>query len=278
MSFLLHPVHVVVTLLTEWVRHEQEKVIEFLRTETEVLLEQLGDKRILLSDDDRRLLAVKGMALEEEDLENVCVIVQPDTLRRWHRELVERNRFKNPQRKTGRPGTDQEIVDLVLRMARENPSWGYKRIEGALSNVGYSICSSTVANILKHHGVEPAPQRQRQLSWGAFLKVQMDAFEEVDLSNVFGHMVAGMFAWPTIILDHIRNALSESDLRIEEVLQEKISDRDWAVQGIPEAENVERYVVSCEAAIIESRQFTRGPPTLCDRCKSSPFNLHAKAA
>ena len=110
MSFLLHPVHVVVTLLTEWVRHEQEKVIEFLRTETEVLLEQLGDKRILLSDDDRRLLAVKGMALEKEDLENVCVIVQPDTLRRWHRELVERNRFKNPQRKTGRPGTDQEIA------------------------------------------------------------------------------------------------------------------------------------------------------------------------
>ena len=120
-------------------RHEQEKVIEFLRTETEVLLEQLDDKRILLSDDDRRLLAVKGMALEKEDLENVCVIVQPDTLRRWHRELVERNRFKNPQRKTGRPGTDQEIVDLVRRMARENPSWGYKRIEGALSNVGYSI-------------------------------------------------------------------------------------------------------------------------------------------
>ena len=65
MSFLLHPLHLVAAVLTEWVRHEQEKVIEFLRTETEVLLEQLGDKRILLSDDDRRLLAVKGMALEK---------------------------------------------------------------------------------------------------------------------------------------------------------------------------------------------------------------------
>ena len=94
----------------------------------------------------------------------------------------------------------------------------------------------------------------------------MDAFEEADLLNVFGHLLAGIFAWPTIILDHIRIALSESGLRIEECLQE-ISDRDWAVQGIPEAENVERYVVSCEAAIIESPQFTRGPPTLCDRCK-----------
>ena len=113
----------IAAVLTEWVRHEQEKVIEFLQKEIEVLLEQLGDKRILLSDDDRRLLAVKGMALEKEDLEHACVIVQPDTLRRWHRELVERNRFKNPQRKTGRPSTEQEVVDLVLRMVRENPSW-----------------------------------------------------------------------------------------------------------------------------------------------------------
>jgi hypothetical protein len=277
MSFLLHPVHVVTAVLTEWVRHEQEKVIEFLRTETEVLLEQLGDKRILLSDDDRRLLAVKGMALEKEDLEKACVIVQPDTLRRWHRELVEQNRFQNPQRKTGRPSTDHEIVDLVLRMARENPSWGYKRIEGALSNVGYAICSSTVANILKHHGVEPAPRRQRQLSWGAFLRAHMDAFEEADLLNVFGHLLAGVFAWPTLIRDHVRNALSESDLRMEESLQE-ISDREWAVPGIPKAEIVEGHVVSREAASIESPQFTRGPPTHCDRCKSSPSNLYAKAA
>ena len=205
------------------------------------------------------------------------VIVQPDTLRRWHRELVERNRFKNPQRKTGRPSTDQEIVDLALRMARENPSWGYKRIEGALSNVGYSICSSTVANILKHHGVEPAPQRQHHLSWGVFLKAHMDAFEEVGSWNVISHLVAGIFAWPTIILDHIRNALSESDLRIEELLQE-ISDRDWVVQGIPKSANTEGHVGSCEDASIESHHFTRGPPTLCDRCKSSPSSPYAKAA
>ncbi|MCP4783281.1 MAG: hypothetical protein GY903_00410 [Fuerstiella sp.] len=92
MSFLLHPLQVFAAMLNERVRHEQEKRIEFLRAETEVLLEQLGDKRILLSDDERRLLAVKGMALEKEDLEKFCAIVQSDTIRRWHRELVEGTR------------------------------------------------------------------------------------------------------------------------------------------------------------------------------------------
>ena len=124
MWFPLHAIHVILTVLAEWVRCEQEKVIEFLKSETEILREQLGDKRIFLSDDQRRLLAVKGVALKKEDLEKACVIVQPDTLRRWHRELVQVNRYKKANRKTGRPSTNDEIVELVLRMARENV--GYK--------------------------------------------------------------------------------------------------------------------------------------------------------
>ncbi|MDP7304439.1 MAG: hypothetical protein QGG09_15140, partial [Pirellulaceae bacterium] len=61
----------------------------------------------------------------------------------------------------GRPRKSQEVVNLVRRMARENVSWGYKRIEGAMHNLDYSICSSTVANILRQHGIDPAPSRQR---------------------------------------------------------------------------------------------------------------------
>jgi hypothetical protein len=275
MSFLLHPLQVFAAMLNERVRHEQEKMIEFLRAETEVLLEQLGDKRILLSDDERRLLAVKGMALEKEDLEKFCAIVQPDTIRRWHRELVEGNRYKNPQRKTGRPATEQEVVELVLRMARENPSWGYKRIEGALSNVGYSICSSTVANILKHHGVEPAPQRKRQLSWGTFIKAHWDAFEGVDLSMVFGQLIAAVFACLTSLTVTIGDAWSESKWPMDG----QVPAGDAAINRISEAENFE--IVSCEAVSIKSLQFTRvtrGPPSLCDGFKSSSSDVLAKAA
>jgi len=183
MSLLFRPIEVA-AILAEWVRHQQEKMIEFLQEELEVLREQMGDKRILLTDDQRRILAVKGMALDKEQLERTCIIVQPDTLRRWHRELVEGNRYKSGQRKTGRPSTDHEIVDLVLRMARENASWGYKRIEGALSNVGYDICSSTVANILKQHGIEPAPTRKRTTSWSTFLKAHWDVFEGLELGAI----------------------------------------------------------------------------------------------
>jgi transposase len=274
MSFL-HPLQVVAAVLTEWVRHEQEKVIEFLQTETEVLLEQLGDKRILLSDDDRRLLAVKGMALEKEDLESACVIVQPDTLRRWHRDLVEGNRYQSKKRKTGRPSTGQEIIDLVLLMARENPSWGYRRIEGALSNVGYSISSSTVANILKHHGIEPAPQRQHRLSWKTFIKAHMDVFEEVNLLSIFG-MFAGLFSWRVMFRDRIRDASSESDVPIEEM--PPVSTADVAIDSFPELEDIEENDVSRSTTSIKSLQWTRGPPTPFEVFKSTPSHPFAKAA
>ena len=272
MSFLHKPLQVVAAILNEWVRHKQEKMIEFLQAETEVLLEQFGDKRILLSDDDRRLLAVKGMALEKEDLERVCAIVQPDTIRRWHRELVEGNRYKNPHRKAGRHATEQAVVELVLRMARENPSWGYKRIEGSLSNVGYSICSSTVANILKHHGPEVAPQRTRQLSWGTFFKAHWDAFEGIDLSQVFGQLIAGIFAGFTSLTVRIGDAWSESKWPMDE----HVPAGDATIYRFSEAENV--AIVSGEAVNVKSLQFTRGPPTLCDRSKSSSSDVLAKAA
>jgi transposase len=261
-------------MFAEWVRREQEKVIDYLQAETKVLLEQLGDQRILLTDDDRRLLAVKGMALDREQLERTCLIVQPDTLRRWHRELVESNRYTSEKRKTGRPSTDQEIVDVVLRMARETPSWGYKRIEGALSNVGYSISSSTVANILKHHGIQPAPQRRRQLSWKTFVRAHMDAFKDVDLFGVFS-LFAGLFLWCRTLRDRIRGALSESDVPIE---QTPPVSAGVSMDRFPELCHVEKDPVSCAVTSIKSLRWTRGPPTPLDMFKSTPLNPLAKAA
>ena len=93
----------------------------------------------------------------------------------------------------GRPRTDQAIVDLALRIATEIVSWGYKRIQGALDNLGHRICSSTVANILKAHGVEPAPERRRQLPWRVFLKAHWDTLRDVDLSTIFA-TVQGLLA------------------------------------------------------------------------------------
>ncbi len=96
----------------------------------------------------------------------------PDTILRWHRQLVAKKWDYSDRRKStiGRPRVRQVIVDHVLKFAKENTSWGYDGIQGALANVGYRITDTTVGNILKRHAIEPAPDRKRSMSWSTFLK------------------------------------------------------------------------------------------------------------
>jgi hypothetical protein len=194
MTFLLQPLHVFVAVLIEYVRTQQEMVIEYLHAENQVLREQIGGNRVLLTDDQRRLLAVKGKALGRRQLRKIATIAQADTILRWHRELLAPDGSPCPKAtgKTGRPRKSQAVVNLVLRMARDNVSWGYKRIEGAMRNLGYSICAGTVANILKQHGIEPAPSRQRTISWSTFFKAHWDAFDGIDLDRIRRWITEGL--------------------------------------------------------------------------------------
>ena len=184
MSFVLHPLQVVLAALSENIRKQQQEVIEYLQVENQILREKLGNKRVLLSDDQRRLLAVSGKALGRKRLEQVSTIAQADTILRWHRELIEYQGECKGNPNSGRPPVEQEVVELVLRMASENETWGYRRIEGAMQNIGFSICKSTVANILRQHGIPPAPTRKRQLSWCTFAKAHMDVFEGIDWNAI----------------------------------------------------------------------------------------------
>jgi len=84
----------------------------------------------------------------------------------------------------GRPRVDQEVVDLVLRFARENPTWGYDRIQGALANLGHEISDQTVGNILKGQGIEPAPDRKRQTTWKTFIKAHWDVLAAIDFTSI----------------------------------------------------------------------------------------------
>ena len=149
------------------------------------MLKKLGKKRILLDADQRRVLAVKGHALGRKKLLELTTIVTPDTILRWHRELVAKKWDHRDKRKAvGRPRIRQVIVDSILRFARENPTWGYDRIQGALANIGYPIGDSTVANVLKAHGIEPAPDRQQSPSWITFLKAHWDSIFATDFTTV----------------------------------------------------------------------------------------------
>lgn len=186
MSFLLRPWHLLLVIVAGWINREQQAAIEYLRAENQVLREKLGSGRILLNDDQRRRLAVKGKVLGWKRLKELGSMFTTGTLLRWHRELVAAKwDFSDRREKpVGRPPVSDEVRELVLRMARENPTWGYDRIQGALANLGHIISDQTVGNILKENGIEPAPERKRQTSWTTFLKAHWDVLGAIDFTTV----------------------------------------------------------------------------------------------
>ncbi len=103
----------------------------------------------------------------------------------------------------GRPRVTQEITDLVLHMARENLSWGYDRIQGALANPGHVIVPNTVKNILKRHGIEPAPERGKRTSWKTFLKAHLDVMAATDFFTVEVWMPRGLVTYYVLFIIHL---------------------------------------------------------------------------
>ena len=97
-------------------------------------------------------------------------IVSPDTLLRWHRRLIAQKWNFAKRRGAGRPGIMRHISELIVRMAEENPGWGYTRIQGALANLRHKVGRGTIANMLKRNGIEPSPERSNHTKWSTFLK------------------------------------------------------------------------------------------------------------
>jgi putative transposase len=186
MSFVLNPWQLYIGILAGWFNRQQQEAIDYLRTENQVLKEKLGKKRILLNDDQRRRLAVKGKILGRKRLYEVGTLFTPDTILRWHRLLIAKKWDYSDRRekKPGRPPITDEVKKLVVRMARENPTWGYDRIQGALSNLGHGVSDQTIGNILKEHGVEPAPDRKRQTTWKTFIQAHWDVLASVDFTTI----------------------------------------------------------------------------------------------
>ena len=165
-------------LLLLLARSEQRKEVEILllRHELQVLRRQVA--RPQLRPTDRVVLAALGQALPRVR----SLLVEPATLLRWHSELV-RRRWSFPAHPPGRPPMVSQARQLVLRLAAENPSWGYKRIHGELTGLGFTLAPSTVWNVLRRHGIDPSPRRAR-LSWREFLRQQAAGIVECDFFTV----------------------------------------------------------------------------------------------
>src|ERR1700688_3625900 len=138
----LDPFRFVLIAVAGWMNQRQLQIIDYLREENRVLREQLGERRVRLNDDQRRRLATKAKSLGRRLLAEVATIVTPETLLAWHRKLIAQKYDGSGKRGPGRPRTAREIEALVVRMAEENRDWGYRRIQGALSNLGHDLARS----------------------------------------------------------------------------------------------------------------------------------------
>ncbi|GAB2722845.1 integrase core domain-containing protein [Kitasatospora kifunensis] len=161
---------------------DREKDVEILalRHQLTVLERQLGVDRVKFAPEDRALIAAFLAPLPREMLRRLRLLVQPDTVLRWHRDLMKQCHARSCQpKRPGRPRTVRSIRVLILRLVRENPAWGYRRVHGELATLGIKVAASTVWEILKAEGIDPAPDRSAT-TWAGFLRSQADALLACD--------------------------------------------------------------------------------------------------
>ncbi len=178
--------HVLIAMVAGWIQRHQQQVIAYLQEENRVLKAQLGPQRLRLTDTERRRLAALAYPLGRKRLKELATLATPDTLMRWYHRLIAQKFDGSTHRsQRGRPPVADEVERLAVQMAEENPTWGYRRIQGALANLGHPIDKITVRNILRRHHMEPAPQRRKAgMSWAPFLKMHWEVLAATDFFTV----------------------------------------------------------------------------------------------
>ena len=134
-----------------------------------------------LTDPERSTLAEIGKRLGRKVLKDVAAAAKPDTILAWYRRLIA-EKFDGSKFRSypGRPRISREITQLIIKMAKENSGWGYDRIVGALANLGYVVSDQTVGNILRRHGIAPAPKRSQSITWKDFIAAHMAVLAGID--------------------------------------------------------------------------------------------------
>jgi len=179
------PLQFLILLVGSWISRRQGQAIEFLRAENRMLRTPLGPRRLRFTCAERRLLAEKGKPLGRKLLAEVAPLATPETILRWYRESVAAKYDGSRARSAvGRLPARGEMVKHLSTMARENPTWGYTRLRGAIKNLGFDLGRSTIQRILKEHAIEPAPLRGKTIPWKTFLKAHWGAIAAADFFSV----------------------------------------------------------------------------------------------
>lgn len=185
-------------------RHQQA-VIEYLQEENRILLEQLGGKPKRFNDSQRIRLARKAKLVGRRRLGKLATLVTPDTLLRWFRVLVAKKWTFARTTPVGRPPVNTELEQLVVKLLQENPTWGSKRIVGALDNLGFKLSDSTIDNIRFRNGLDPAPLRGQSTSWRQFLQAHWETLIAADFFTTEVLSWNGLVTYYTLFVIELRS-------------------------------------------------------------------------
>ena len=191
-----------VVAVAGWINQQPRDAIDYLQEENRVLREQLGPGRLRFTDAQRRHLAAQAKSLGRRGLRDLHTLVTPDTLLRWHRQLIARKYDGSGRRGPGRPRVMDTIRRLIVRMATENREWGYPRIRGALGNLGHQVARGTIANVRKERGLEPAPERKKRTTWRELLAAHGDVLAAADFFTVEVGTPRGLTRFTGLVLSH----------------------------------------------------------------------------
>ena len=180
-------------------------MIAFQREETKVLREMLGGKRLRFIDGQRRRLALKAKALSRFNLRELDPLVTPGTLCRWFRKYAGAKYDSSGKRRPGRPPKPQYIRDLVVRLAKENTSWGYTKLRDVIFTLGHEIGRATVRRILAEDGIEPAPERRKHMPWATFLRAHWGAIATMDFFKVEVMTLTGAVRYSVLVVMDLEN-------------------------------------------------------------------------
>src|SRR5271169_5796227 len=198
-------VFLLVTRTATWLRlsrrEETWRIAEILILRHQLaMLQQRQPRRPNLNWADRALLATLLAVIPEARRHGLRLLVTPDTILRWHRDIAGRRWAARSMRgKTGRPATRRNIQALVRRLARENPGWGYRRIHGEMAGLGVKVAASTVWEILKASGIDPAGRRNGP-TWSQFLRSQAGVILASDFFTA--DLLDGTQAYVLAVIEH----------------------------------------------------------------------------
>src|ERR1700682_3605889 len=202
---------------------------EYLAAENRVLRAKLPST-LRLSNAERATLAEIWKRLGRKALREVACVAKPDTILAWYRRLVAKKFAGSKHRQyPGRPRISSEVEALVVRMARENSGRGYDRIVGALANLGHHVSDQTVKNILRRHGIAPAPKRSQVSSWKDFLAAHMNVLAGCDFFTV------EVLRWRGLVTYYVLFFLHLESRRVSVAGITRHPDQEWMEQIAPSA-------------------------------------------